>query len=66
MADCRAHGNGTVRVLEISRFGLFKALMPESTHWICWGRSLTADEPVQPEEPSLALLARTLVANRQT
>ena len=60
MADCRAHGNGTMRVLEISRFGLFKALMPESTHWICWGRSLTADEPVQPEEPSLALLARTL------
>ena len=32
MADCRAHGNGTMRVLEISRFGLFKALMPESTH----------------------------------
>ena len=49
-----------MRVLEISRFGLFKALMPESTHWIRWGRSLTADEPVQPEEPSLALLARTL------
>src|SRR5215510_6317772 len=49
-----------MRVLEVSRFGLFKALMPDSTDWIRWGRSLTADEPVQPEAPSLALLVRTL------
>lgn len=49
-----------MRVLEVSRFGLFKALMPDNTDWIRWGGSLTADEPVQPEELSLALLARTL------
>jgi Glycosyl transferases group 1 len=49
-----------MRVLEISRFGLFKALIPGSTDWVRWGGSLTADEPVQPEQPSLALLARTL------
>ena len=49
-----------MRVLEVSRFGLFKALMPDTTDWIRWGGSLTAEEPVQPEKPSLALLARTL------
>jgi hypothetical protein len=49
-----------MRVLEISRFGLFKALMPDTTDWIRWGGSLTADEPMQPERPSLALLTRTL------
>jgi hypothetical protein len=49
-----------MRVLEISRFGLFKALMPDTTDWVRWGGSLTADEPIQPEKPSLALLARTL------
>lgn len=49
-----------MRVLEISRFGLFKALFPDETDWIRWGGSLTADEPMQPEEPSLALIARTL------
>jgi hypothetical protein len=56
----QAWGDGIVRVLEISRFGVFKALFPDDTDWIRWGGSLTADEPMQPEEPSLALLARTL------
>ncbi|HEY6982750.1 glycosyltransferase [Reyranella sp.] len=49
-----------MRVLEISRFGLLKALQPDDTHWIRWGGSLTADEPMRPEAPTLALLARTL------
>jgi hypothetical protein len=49
-----------MKVLEISRLGLFKGLLPNDTEWIRWGSSLTADEPVCPEQPSLALLARTL------
>jgi hypothetical protein len=49
-----------MRVLEISRFGLFKSLMPDSTDWIRWGDSLTADEPVRPQQFSLGLLLRTL------
>jgi hypothetical protein len=49
-----------MRVLEVSRLGLFKGLLPDQTEWIRWGSSLTADEPVHPEEPSLSLLARTL------
>jgi glycosyltransferase involved in cell wall biosynthesis len=49
-----------MRVLEISRLGLFKGLLPEDTEWIRWGSSLTADEPVRPEAPSLGLLTRTL------
>src|ERR1700742_4198971 len=49
-----------MKVLEISRLGLFKGLLPNDTEWIRWGSSLTADEPVHPEEPSLGLLARTL------
>jgi hypothetical protein len=49
-----------MRVLEVSRLGLFKGLLPNDTEWIRWGSSLTADEPVHPEEPSLRLLARTL------
>jgi len=36
-------------ILEISRFGFFKALQPDSTHWIRWGSSLTADEPQRPD-----------------
>jgi hypothetical protein len=56
----QAPGDDIVRVLEISRLGVFKALLPDDTDWIRWGGSLTADEPMQPEEPSLALLARTL------
>jgi glycosyltransferase involved in cell wall biosynthesis len=49
-----------MRVLEISRLGLFKGLMPDETEWIRWGTSLTADEPVRPEAPSFELLTRTL------
>jgi hypothetical protein len=54
------HGDGVMRVLEVSRLGLFKGLLPNETEWIRWGSSLTADEPVQPEGPSVSLLARTL------
>jgi glycosyl transferase family 1 len=49
-----------MRVLEISRLGLFKSLVPDDTDWIRWGSSLTANEPIQPEEPSFSVLARTL------
>jgi hypothetical protein len=49
-----------MRVLEVSRLGLFKGLLPEDTEWIRWGSSLTADEPVRPEAPSFGLLTRTL------
>ena len=42
-----------MRVLEISRFGLFKSLQPDDTEWIRWGSSLTADEPMQPEVPEV-------------
>ena len=49
-----------MRVLEVSRLGLFKGLNPDETEWIRWGSSLTADEPVRPETPSMGLLARTL------
>jgi hypothetical protein len=49
-----------MRILEVSRLGLFKGLLPDETEWIRWGSSLTAEEPVQPEEPSISLLARTL------
>ena len=54
-----------MRVLEISRFGLFKALQPDNTEWIRWGSSLTADEPMQPEVPTVTLLARTLAHIRR-
>jgi hypothetical protein len=40
--------------------GLFKALMPDDTEWTRWGGSLTADGPVRPQEPSVAVLARTI------
>jgi hypothetical protein len=49
-----------MRILEVSRLGLFKALLPDETEWIRWGSSLTADEPVRPEMPSFGLLTRTL------
>ena len=38
-----------MRILEISRVGLFKALQPDRTHWIRWGSPLTAVEPSFPE-----------------
>jgi hypothetical protein len=47
-------------ILEISRFGLFKALQPDSTHWIRWGPPLTADEPQHPEALELSTLAAIL------
>jgi hypothetical protein len=40
-----------MRVLEASRLGVFKGLLPDETEWIRWGSSLTADEPGHPEEP---------------
>src|ERR1700754_1886050 len=54
-----------MRVLEVSRLGLFKGLNPDETEWIRWGSSLTADEPVRPETPSMGLLARTRSRIRQ-
>jgi glycosyl transferase family 1 len=58
----RPHAGETlsVRVLEISRLGIFKALFPETTEWIRWGESLTANEPLQPQKPSIATLRRLL------
>ncbi len=38
-----------MRVLEISRVGVFKALAPERTMWLRWGRPLTAAETQAPE-----------------
>ena len=50
MSDCdRAQEKSPMRILEISRSGFFKALQPESSHWIRWGSPLTADEPYRPE-----------------
>src|SRR5512142_2482134 len=49
-----------MRVLEVSRLRLFKALLPNDTDWIRWGPSLTDEEPIRPEEFSLTLLVRTL------
>jgi hypothetical protein len=49
-----------MKVLEISRLGLFKALLPDDTDWIRWGNRLTADEPVFPDRLSLGMAARTL------
>jgi hypothetical protein len=49
-----------MRILEVSRLGLFKGLLPDETEWIRWGTSLTADEAVRPEAPSFGLLTRTL------
>jgi hypothetical protein len=50
----------TMKVLEISRLGLFKELLPGDTDWIRWGNRLTADEPVLPDRLSLGMVARTL------
>lgn len=50
-----------VRVLEISRVGLFCALLPKSTTWIRWGGPLVADEPNNPETLSVKTLIRTLI-----
>src|SRR5262245_38977357 len=47
-------------ILEISRFGFFKALQPDSTHWIRWGSSLTADEPQRPDAFGFSALADIL------
>jgi glycosyl transferase family 1 len=49
-----------MKVLEISRLGLFKELLPDDTDWIRWGRRLTADEPVLPDPVSLGTMLRTL------
>lgn len=49
-----------MRILEISRIGLFKSLLPDSTKWIRWGASLTANEPVQPERLSIRTLNQVL------
>jgi hypothetical protein len=49
-----------MRILEISRFGFFKALQPDSTHWIRWGSSLTADEPQRPDAFGFSGVAEVL------
>jgi Glycosyl transferases group 1 len=49
-----------MKVLEVSRLGLFKELLPDGTNWIRWGNRLTADEPVLPDRLSLTGVARTL------
>jgi glycosyl transferase family 1 len=49
-----------MRVLEISRLGLFKGLQPNATDWIRWGGPLTAGEPLQPDLPSSGTFARTV------
>lgn len=45
-----------MRVLEISRPGLFKALLPEGTVWVRWGTPLTAQEQYQPQPLTLRRL----------
>ena len=45
-----------MRILEITRSGFFKALMPDRTHWIRWGHPLTVDEPHAPEGAGAAAL----------
>lgn len=49
-----------MRILEITRSGFFKALLPEATHWIRWGPPLTVDEPHDPEGAGVAALLRIL------
>lgn len=49
-----------MRVLEITRSGFFKALMPNRTHWIRWGPPLTADEPHDPQGTGIGALLRVL------
>jgi hypothetical protein len=50
MSDCDcAQGTSPMRILEISRSGFFKALQPESSHWIQCGSPLTAYEAYRPE-----------------
>ena len=49
-----------MRVLEISRVGLFKSLSPAGTDWIRWGAPLTAVEPHSSQSVALAAVAATL------
>ena len=49
-----------MRILEISRVGLFKALQPDRTHWIRWGSPLTAVEPSFPEAFASSTIATVL------
>jgi hypothetical protein len=51
-----------MRILEISRSGLFKALHPEGTDWFRWGSPLTAQEPLLPGTITPFLLTRSLRA----
>jgi hypothetical protein len=63
----QAFRRAQMRILEISRVGLLKSLLPDSTKWIRWGGSLTADEPIQPEQCSVQALGQVLrqIAGRQ-
>lgn len=49
-----------MRILEISRSGFFKALQPDSTHWIRWGSPLTVEEPYRPEAFASSTMASAL------
>ncbi|HWX30004.1 MAG TPA: glycosyltransferase [Steroidobacteraceae bacterium] len=49
-----------MRVLEVTRFGFFKALQPDSTCWIRWGTPLTVDEPHRPDGFGFPTLAKML------
>jgi hypothetical protein len=49
-----------MRVLEVTRSGFFKALLPDSTCWIRWGPSLTVDEPHHSDAFGLSTVAEIL------
>jgi hypothetical protein len=49
-----------MRILEISRAGLFKALAPNTTDWIRWGSALVASDPGCPEPFAISSLLRAL------
>jgi hypothetical protein len=55
----------SLRILEISRLGIFKALQPETTEWIRWGPPLTPEYHYQPTSPRTAVLARMLAGLRR-
>jgi hypothetical protein len=49
-----------MRILELTRCGFFKALLPDSTCWIQWGPSLTADETHRPDVVGFSAAAEIL------
>ena len=49
-----------MRILEVSRYGLFKVLQPDNTCWVRWGQPLTWNETHRPDGSGFSAIAQIL------